>query len=294
MKSTRASQTAMGTAALRAIESEKPATERMCDDPYARQFIPAWFYLQVKLFARFGPPRTQGALTFVVGRCRYIDEYLEERLHTGTAQVMLLGTGLDSRAYRGELRSRAIKTFEVDHPATQASKVERVKKIFGTLPAHVVYVALDFNRETLDRLLVEGFDQSVRTLFIWEGVTLYLEQEAIESTLAWIRLHACPGSAIIFDYQDTSTLSRRHRGYALLNRLTGEKRIFGMEPGQMEPFLRERGFTQVVNVPAEQLEHLYCIGPNQGRRMAKYYSIVHAEVSEKEGEVSQSEQGFPS
>jgi methyltransferase (TIGR00027 family) len=288
MKRARASQTAMGTAALRALESEQPATERMCDDPYARQFIPAWFYLQVKLFARLTPQRAQRALTFVVGRCRYIDEYLQECLHAGTAQVVVLGAGLDSRAYRGELRTRAIRTFEVDHPATQASKIARVRRIFGTLPAHVVYVALDFNRETLDRLLVSGFDQSLKTLFIWEGVTLYLEQEAIDATLAWIRLHACPSSALIFDYQDTSTLTRRHRGYALLNRLTGEKRILGIEPGQIDPFLRERGFTQVVNAPAEQLEHQYCTGPNQGRRMARYYSIVHAEVGEKEGEGSHS------
>jgi methyltransferase (TIGR00027 family) len=286
MKRTRASQTAMGTAALRAMESEKPAAERMCDDPYARQFLSAWFYLQVKLFARLTPQRTHGALTFVVGRCRYIDEYLQQRLHTGTTQVVLLGAGLDSRAYRGELRSCAIKTFEVDHPATQASKIERVKRIFGTLPAHVVYVALDFNRETLDRLLFEGFDQSLPTLFIWEGVTLYLEQEAVESTLAWIRLHSCRGSTIIFDYQDTSTLTGHHRAYAVLNRLTGEKRVFGMEPAQMEAFLRERGFTQVVDVNAVQLEHLYCTGPNQGRSMAKYYSIVHAEVGEKEGSQS--------
>ena len=288
MKRTRASQTAMGTAALRAMESAKPATERMCDNPYARYFIPAWFYLQVKLFARYGPQRTHGALTFVVARCRYIDEYLQERLHTGTTQVVILGAGLDSRAYRGELHTLAIKTFEVDHPATQASKIDRVKRLFGTIPAHVVYVALDFNRETLDQLLVAGFDQSVQTLFIWEGVTLYLEKEAVDGTLAWIRLYACPGSAIIFDYQDTSTLSGRHRAYAVLNRLTGEKRVFGMEPEQMDPFLRERGFTQVVDVPAEQLEHLYCTGPNQGRSMAKYYAIVHAEVGEKEGEGSQS------
>ena len=83
-------------------------------------------------------------------------------------------------------------------------------------------------------------------------------------------------------------MTGRHRGYAVLNRLTGEKRIFGMEPEQMEAFLRERGFMRVVDVNAEHLEHLYCTGPNQGRRIARYYSIVHAEVGEKEGEVAQS------
>jgi methyltransferase (TIGR00027 family) len=237
----------------------------------------------VKLFARFGERRTHGALTFVVGRCRYIDEYLEKRLDMGTAQVVILGAGLDSRAYRGELLARAIKTFEVDHPATQASKIEQVKRVLGTLPKHVVYVALDFNRGTLDQLLLAGFDLSVKTLFIWEGVTLYLDQEAVDGTLAWVRLHAVPQSAIIFDYQDTSTLKEPHRAYALLNRFTGEKRVFGMEPGQMETLLVQHGFTRVVDVPAEQLEHLYCTGPNQGRSMAKYYSIVHAEVGEQQG-----------
>ncbi len=288
MKRTRASQTARGTAALRAIESEKPATERMCYDPYARQFITPWFYLQVKLFARYGEQRTHGALTFVVGRCRYIDDYLQERLNTRTAQVVILGAGLDSRAYRGELLSRAIKTFEVDHPATQASKIERVKRIFGKIPEHVVYVSIDFNSETLDKLLVDGFDQSLKTLFIWEGVTLYLDKEAVDGTLEWIRIHASPRSAIIFDYQDTSTLTQRHRAYAVLNRLTGEKRVFGIEQGQIETFLIQRGFTQVVDVNAEQLEHLYCTGPNQGRIMAKYYSIVHAEVGDKQGSSRQS------
>lgn len=283
MKRTRASQTAMGTAALRAMESTKPATERICYDPYARQFIPAWFYFQVKLFARFGEQRTHGALPFVVGRCRFIDDYLQERLATGTAQVVLLGAGRDSRAYRGEVLSRAIKTFEVDHPATQASKIERVKRIFGEIPGHVVYVAIDFNHETLDQLLGAGFDPEVQTLFIWEGVTLYLDQEAVEGTLSWVHLHAAPGSAMIFDYQDTSTLNQPHRAYAVLNRFTGEKRVFGMDPGQMETLLRERGFTQIVNVPAHHLEHLYCTGPNQGRSMAKYYFIVHAEVGEKPG-----------
>lgn len=110
-------------------------------------------------------------MTFVVSRRRYIGEYLQERLDRGTAQVVLLGAGLDSRAYRGELLARAIKTFEVDPPVTQASKIARVKWLLGTLPEHVAYVPLDFNRETLDQLLLAGFDSPLKTLFSWEGVT---------------------------------------------------------------------------------------------------------------------------
>jgi methyltransferase (TIGR00027 family) len=195
--------------------------------------------------------------------------------------VVILGAGFDSRAYRGELLSEGIKTFEVDHPATQESKIERVKHIFGTIPANVVYVPIDFNIETLDKLFNCGFERSLKTLFIWEGVTLYLDPEAVDTTLAWVQVNAAPGSVIIFDYQDTSTLTQQHRAYEVLNQLTGEKRVFGIERNQIESFLTRRGFIQVVDANAEQLEHLYCTGTNQHRRVAKYYSIVHAEVGER-------------
>ncbi len=282
MRKTQASQTAMGTAALRAIESEKPADERICYDPFAREFIGKWFYLQVKLFARFSDWFTHGGSAFVVCRSRYIDDYLQECLRTGTVQVVILGAGLDSRAYRSELLARAVKTFEVDYPATQAGKIERVKKVFGKTPATHVYVPIDFNVDTLDKLVAHGFDRSLKTLFIWEGVTLYLPEEAIDATLTWIRANAATGTAIIFDYQDTSTLTQRNHAYAVLNRLTGEKRVFGMEKDQMEAFLTQRGFTHVVNVSAEQLQHLYCTGSNQGRSVATYYFIIHAEVGESQ------------
>jgi len=271
----------MGTAALRAIETEKPAGERICQDPLARNFIGQWFYLQVKLFARFGERRSHGALTFVVCRYRYIDDYLRECLKTGTSQIVILGAGFDSRAYRSELIPMEVKTFEVDYPTTQASKTERVKKIFGAPPKNVVYVPVDFNLETLDKLFTYGFDRSLKTLFIWEGVTLYLQEEAVDATLAWVHANAVPGSAVIFDYQDTSTLTHPHRAYEVLDRLTGEKRVFGVEKGHIEPFLTHRGFTQVVNSNAEQLEHLYCTGSNRHRTVASYYSIVHAEVGQK-------------
>jgi len=283
MKKTRASQTAMGTAALRAIESEKPASERICFDPYARKFINIWFYLPVKIFARFGERRSNLALAFVACRYRYIDDYLQECLKGGTTQLVILGAGFDSRAYREELVSVEVKIFEVDYPTTQASKIERVEELFGQLPENVVYVPIDFNVETLNKLLTGGFDPSLKTLFIWEGVTLYLDDAAVDATLAWVSANSLPGSIIIFDYQDMSTLTRPHPVYSVLNRLTGEKRVFGIEKGRIASFLSQRGFVKIVNANSEQLEQLYCTGSNQRRSLAKYNSIVHAEVGEKPG-----------
>ena len=174
MKKAQASGTAIGAAAVRAIESEKPANERICYDPFARRFIDTWVYLLMKLFAWYGEWHTKGGLTFIVCRCRYIDDYLQECLKSGVAQLVILGAGLDSRAYRNELHQGVARVFEVDHPATQASKIERVKKVFGKIPSHVTYISVDFVDETLDKLLTSGFDPSLKTLFIWEGVTPYL------------------------------------------------------------------------------------------------------------------------
>ncbi len=270
----------MGAAALRALESEKPAGVRICYDPLAGKLIDPGFYQQVRLFARISDWLTRGGSTFVVCRCRYVDDYLRGYLKNGITQVVILGAGFDTRAYRSDLISAEVKVYEVDHPATQAGKIERVTALFGQMPANVVYVPVDFNVETLDRLLAAGFDRSLKALFVWEGVTLYLDAAAIDATLAWIRANAAPGSALIFDYQDTSTLTRRNYAYALLNRLTGEKRVSGFEKGQIEAFLHQRGFTHVVDADAGQINRLYCSGPNRRRRAASYYGIVHANVGE--------------
>jgi methyltransferase (TIGR00027 family) len=275
MKKTQASGTALGTAAMRAIESERPANERICYDPFARKLTNTLFYLLIKLLAGYGERRTHGGLTFIVCRCRYFDDYLQECLKSGTAQLVILGAGLDSRAYRGELLQGVVKIFEVDHPATQANKIERVKKVFGKIPSNVTYVSIDFNDETLDKLLACGFDPSLKTLFIWEGVTFYLDAEAVDATLAWVRANAALNSAIIFDYQYVSEPTRAH---AVLSRLTGERRAFAIEKGQIGDFLTQRGFTHVVDANAEQLKRMYCTGPNQGRTAAEIYAIVHAEV----------------
>jgi methyltransferase (TIGR00027 family) len=217
-----------------------------------------------------------------VCRCRYIDDYLQRCLENGTGQWVILGAGFDSRAYRQDALAAQTRIFEVDYPSTQASKIERVQKIVGKLPDNVAYVSIDFNHENLDQLLASGFDPSLKTLFIWEGVTLYLDSAAVDATLAWVHAHASPGSAIIFDYQDLSTLTRPHRAYQILNRLTGERRVFGIEKGQIAEFLTRRGFTNVVDANAGQLEQLYCNGSNRRRTVASYYSIVHAEVGENQ------------
>jgi O-methyltransferase involved in polyketide biosynthesis len=106
----------------------------------------------------------------------------------------------------------------------------------------------------LDKLLAYGFDRSLKNLFIREGVTMYLDGEEIEATLTWVRTNTAPGSSIIFDYQDISTLTRCNIAYRVLNRLTSEKRVFGIEKEQVDASLTRKGFIHLVDVTVEQLE----------------------------------------
>jgi methyltransferase (TIGR00027 family) len=283
MKKTRASTTAQGIAFARALESSKPAGERICYDPLARRLISPAFYLLGRLFANYGERKGPGVIGFLVTRCRYIDDYLQACLDTGLDQLVILGAGLDSRAYRfGQLKGR-VKVFEVDHPATQQVKLEKLEKIFGKQPEHVTYVPVDFDEETLHKLFDFGYSRQEKTLFIWEGVVYYLAAEAVDQTLGFVVKNSGSGSSIIFDYLYTSALTAAHKRGEIVRmqrarRYTGEGLVFGIEEGQVEEFLRVRGYTQVQNVTSKDLKRIYFTGVNQTRAIAPIYAIVYATV----------------
>lgn len=285
MRRKQSSLTAAGIAIVRAVEYERPASERICQDPYARRFVPAWMYHALGFFIKIGYAewRGPGVNGFLVGRDRYIDDVLQGFLNKGLQQLVILGAGYDSRPYRFELASQ-VKTFEVDHPATQGDKLAKLRAVFGKVPEHVIYVPIDFNTQTLEgRLMESGYDPNLKTLFIWQGVTMYLTNDAIDTTLAFVVRHSEPGSAIVFDYvyrsvldgiQKHSEISRMHR-YRFM---TGEGLTFGILEGTVETFLKERGFQQVKDVNVDYLKATYFTGKNAGRAVAGGYGIVIGKI----------------
>jgi methyltransferase (TIGR00027 family) len=282
MKKTQASTTAQGIAFVRALESSKPAGERICHDPLARRLISPAFYLLGRLFISHAERKGPGVIGFLTARCRYIDDYLQTCLKAGFDQLVILGAGLDSRAYRFEQLKGRAKVFEVDHPATQQVKLGKLEKILGKLPEHVTYVPVDFDEETLHKLFDSGYSRQTETLFIWEGVVYYLTAEAVDQTLEFVK-NSGAGSSIIFDYVYASALTAVHKREEIARmqrtkRYTGEGLVFGIEEGQVEEFLRVRGYTQVQNVTSEDLKRLYFTGVNQTRTIAPIYAIVHATV----------------
>jgi len=284
MKRKQASITAQGIAFARAFESSKPANERICYDPLARQLINPAFYWFCKLFANYAERKGPGVLAFLATRCRYIDDYLQTCLMDGIEQLVILGAGLDSRAYRIEGVNEQVQVFEVDHPATQVVKLAKLKKILGELPAHVTYVPIDFDVETLDKFFRYSYQRQKKTLFIWEGVVYYLTAEAVDQTLRFVATNSGAGSSIIFDYVYTSALTATDKRSEVARmqrtqRYTGEGLIFGIEEGQIEVFLQTRGYTQIKNMTGNDLKKAYLTGVNQTRAIAPIYAIVHATVA---------------
>jgi len=285
MRRHQTSLTAAGIAVARAIESKKPEGERICYDPFARRFAPGWLYFLTVLFVKSGyaERRGPGVMGYLAVRERYIDDVLQEFLGKGLQQLVILGAGYDARAYRfGELKQ--VRVFEVDHPATQADKLARVQVIFGALSAHVTYVAVDFNTQTLEQRLEEsGYDPTLKTLFIWQGVTMYLTAGAVDDTLYFVVRHAALGSAVVFDYIYRSVLDevQKHGEVSNMRRyrfMTGERLTFGIEEGAVETFLKERGFRQIRDMDAQGLKQVYFTGKNAGRKVTSGYGIVVAQV----------------
>ena len=192
--------------------------------------------------------------------------------------------GYDSRAYRIEGLKGKVKVFEVDHPATQMRKIERLKKLLGALADHVVYVPIDFSKEKLDgRLLESGYDRNSKTLFIWEGVTLYISAEAVDETLAFVVNNSGEGSSIIFDYiyqsvvDGTCEMEEARIGREYVARI-GEPWTFGIGEDAIDEFLSERGYCQINNAKPEFLAGTYFKGVNQGRKVSSFQPIVHATI----------------
>jgi methyltransferase (TIGR00027 family) len=284
MRKNRSSLTAMGIAIVRAVESEKPADKRICYDPLAKQFVPAWMYCLLGFFIKSGYTelRGPGVNGFLAARERYIDDVLQQFLEEGVQQLVILGAGYDSRTYRFDLSG--VKTFEVDHPATQADKLEKVRKVFGKIPKQVTYVSVDFDTQTLsERLLSCGYDPGLISLFIWQGVTMYLTPIGVDSTLAFIHQFSATGSAVVFDYVYQAVLEGVKKqseisGMRRYRFMTGEGLTFGIPEGTVEAFLRMRGFQQVKDVTMDDLKAAYFIGKNASRKVAGGYGIVIGKV----------------
>ena len=282
------SKTAEGIATLRFHESQRPEGERICYDPYAVHFISPeildWIARNPdKAEARWEQRERilPGIDNSVIARVRYFDDFVKRSIDEGLEQLVILGAGYDSRAYRIE-ELKKIKVFEVDHPAMQAVKIEKIKKILRSLPDQVTYSPADLERDDFGQKLLEmGYNQSKKTLFLMEGLLYYLPPEIVNKIFSFISKNSGKGSVVIFDYYPQSVVDGSCEldvGRSLYNQLAqyGEPLRFGID--DVEKFLVSRGFSQIRNVTSEEYKRAYFQGVNEGRTVSILLNFAHAMI----------------
>jgi len=293
MRKGRASRTAEYMALFRALESSLPETRRLFADPFARTFltwplglvarlarIPALGRLAASIIDR----RVPGARSSAVARTRFIDDAIAARLRERTQQLVILGAGFDSRAYRLP-GLRDLTVFEVDHPDTLARKRAALERAQGVLPSHVRFVPTDLkHRELRSIMAAAGYRDSLCTFFLWEGVTNYLTESAVDATLRWCS-RAAPGSRVLFTYVHADVLESpgafigTEKLFASLEKFD-EQWTFGIEPRRLPGFLAERGLWLETDLGASEYRELYYREAARKMRGYEFYRIAVARVRE--------------
>jgi methyltransferase (TIGR00027 family) len=201
-----------------------------------------------------------------------VDRYLSD-----VAQFVILGAGFDTRAYRLP-NDTPVRVFEVDSPRTQTVKRQSLAEA-GVDSHGVTFVPADFEKEDwLARLTAAGFDPGERTLFLWEGVTMYLDRAAVEDTLRKIASTA-NGSAVAFDYFTTEALESRAlywRYGRAATKAAGETLKFGVDS---TPPSRER-LAELLRSCGLSLSDQRTLGTEtQGRRAWGGFAIATVDTS---------------
>ncbi|MFX0578173.1 class I SAM-dependent methyltransferase [Nocardia nepalensis] len=191
---------------------------------------------------------------FFAARARFAEDAVAAAITAGARQVVILGAGLDTFAYRN---SRAdLRVFEVDHPATQAWKHERLAVAGIHRPETLTFVPVDFETQTLAaELESSGFKRTEPAVFVWLGVVFYLTPNAAHATLEYIAGQAQPVE-VVFDYlQPANSDEDRAHQQARADRLAGvgEPVFSYFTPDDIAAQLRTLGFTGLEDHSAPDL-----------------------------------------
>ena len=179
-------------------------------------------------------------------RAAYTEKVLKTAVLTGTKQYVILGAGMDTFAFREPEFLAKHRVFEVDHPLTQADKLERITRAGWTVPDNLNFVPVDFTKDSLmERLIAAGFDPSAKSFFSWLGVTYYLSTEAIDTMLSALSSLCADGSTLVFDYPDENFFDapeRRVQNTIMMAKAGGEPMQSAFSYSELEKLLEKHGF----------------------------------------------------
>ncbi len=270
------SRTAQMVAGLRAAHQIHDAEPRILEDPIILALLGDDRVREIRdMRQRFQDPLVRGLRAHVVLRSRVAEDDLAAAAARGVRQYVILGAGFDTFAYRQPTWARAIRIVEVDQPATQRIKRERLEAMRIAVPSNVVFAAVDFETESLDDALARHevrLDEPV--FFSWLGVTMYLREAAIDEVLRTVARFAA-GTEIVFTFAQPVDASDRRGELADRAAEAGEPWLSYFEPYQIHEKLRGFGYSSIEFVLPGDVAPLFA-DRTDGLSVPTRTSIVNA------------------
>lgn len=202
----------------------------------------------------------QIAYLYIILREKHGDEVIETAVASGCKQLLLLGSGYDTRFFRIPiLQEKAVATFEVDLPKTINDKQKYLVEKLGHIPEGLTLIPLDFNQNDLNILSNYGFDKQIATTYVWQGVSYYLPLDSVSQVLDFIKLQMTPDSVLVFDCCSPLMLFKNEQIPGISSSIDklaeiGEPYLFGMYDNVMKIWLEEKGFQDVEIFQQADLE----------------------------------------
>lgn len=278
------SRTAMAAAALRALAAYDESVKG--PDILAELFLSEGLRAALKGPAARGRAFSNriipGMYEFMIARTAFFDDIVKKAFLDEIPQVVFLGAGYDSRSYRFSELIGSTRIFELDAGPTQLRKKDVLKKEGIIVPGQVAYVTVNFIIDDfIEALRQAGFDSASRTVFIWEGVTYYLDRQAIDHTLKAIKSNSPAGSSVCFDYASLTLDPLRNTAAGDLpetfkSRYPSEPIKFALIKGAIESFLHFRGFKLLRHLDSEEMEKMYLPLRRPTGNVPDVFCLAHA------------------
>ena len=208
---------------------------------------------------------------YFISRTAFIDNIFKKYLSENISQIVFLGAGYDTRAYRFRNLLGKTKIFEVDIQSTQKRKIDILHNMNIEISEHITFVSINFETDRLEEVLLKvGFNNSAKTLYIWEGVTYYLTIDTIKKTLDFINTHSSKGSIVCFDYLTENIDS--------INAAEPYQFIIGKD--ELIMLLSEHGFEIIEHIDSKEMESKYLTlkDGSLAEKTLTHFCFVNAEL----------------
>jgi len=277
-----------GAAFIKALEIFEPEPQRLFNDLLIPQLMPYGYRMLLKSM-KVKPIRKwmlqkieikgRGVRGALLSRTRYIDDVLRDSMNHEISQVVLLGTGMDTRPYRYP-SNKDIVFYEVDYPDVLTFKKKRLTRILKSLPPSVCYVPLDFQLESLEQGLADtDFTLDKKTLYIWEGVTQYISRDAANHVMQYVS-GSKKGSQLVFTYIEKRFIDQMETATEFNPKFQKTlKRIWinGYDPVKLPQYLSSYGFFLHEDVGKEEFLDRYLNSLHRSMDLLNMERILLAE-----------------